>query len=443
MLTQLTSRLWYVEPILYAFMLIAFWLPSPIRDPWLRLLFLLPLFWGARWLSCRRLWPNTPLQWLLLVFLVLGVLNIWFAPYTRGILILGRPLMGIALYFYFVEYAYRYQSTKWLLAVTTLLSLLLGIIAVLTTQWNTKSNQMSFIIDALPNITTIPGIEGGFNANEIAGAISWLLPVMAALAAYRWRDQLPRVGVTGAFLLLFMALFLGQSRLAVIGMLVALALVVYVLLPAGRWRNAGLLALIVTGVFEILIITNAFNVGSQRRTRVRDEFSFTSRVDIWRSGLAIIQDYPLTGAGMNMYRSSPLRQLYPVKRYENRVLPHAHNEWVQIGSDLGVPGLIVFTAWFGVAGYMLLITYRHGTAELRALAVGVAAGLLAHAVFASGDANPLWDRFAFVFWWLLALAGAGYITTQKSIQAISPDECYNSSNVLETADRPPIADDSA
>jgi hypothetical protein len=83
-------------------MIAAFWMPSPRRDAWLWLLFLLPVFWGVRWLRFRRLWPDTPLQWLLLVFVILGILNVWLAPYTRGLMILGRPLMGIALFFYII-----------------------------------------------------------------------------------------------------------------------------------------------------------------------------------------------------------------------------------------------------------------------------------------------------------------------------------------------------
>jgi O-antigen ligase len=287
-------------------------------------------------------------------------------------------------------------------------------VALLTTQWNNKSDQLSIIVEALPNITTIPGMEGGFNANEIAGAMSWLLPVVAALAAYRWRDRLPRVGVTAAFFVLFAALFIGQSRMAVIGILIALALVVRLVIPAGKWRNLGLLALIGVGILEVLIINNVFDIGNRQRMRARDESSFSDRVDIWRSGIAVLKDYPLTGAGMNMFRYNPIRQLYPVAKYKNRILPHAHNEWVQIASDLGIPGLLVFAGWYIVAGYMLLAAYRRGEAEVRALAVGVAAGLLAHAVFGMGDAIPLWDRFAFVFWWMLALAGAAYVVSQKN-----------------------------
>lgn len=406
---RITTIIYHAEAHLLLVMIAAFWLPSPTRDRWLWLVFLLPVAWAARWVGTRRLWPNTPLQWLFLAFFVLGALNVWLAPYTRGLMMLGRPLLGVALYFYFVEHVCHHHSLRWLLGATTLFSLLLGVIALLSTQWNIKSEQLGLIVDFLPNVTTLPGIEGGFNANEVAGALIWLTPVMAALAVYRWRDRLPRAGVTLAFLALFAALFIGQSRLAIIGLLIALGFIARLLLPRGRQRNTALVAIILLGILEVLIINNVFNLGNRQRMLERDEASFSDRVDIWRSGLAIISDYPLTGAGMSMFRYNPIRQLYPVAKYKDRILPHAHNEWVQIGSDLGIPGLIVFSGWYIAAGAMLLASYRRGSAEVKALAVGVAAGLLAHAVYGVGDAIPLWDRFAFVFWWLFALAGAAYI----------------------------------
>ncbi len=405
--------IWRLEPLLLACLLIAFWVPSPARDAWLWLVFLLPPVWAARWIDRRRLWPDTPLQWALVVFLALGVANVWFAPHTRGLAMLGRPLLGVALYFYMVERVERTRRLDGVLLATAVLALLLGAAALLTTQWNEKSDQLAVIVDALPNSTDIPLLEGGFNANEVAGGISYLLPVLAALAAYRWMAGRARAGVTLAFVILFAALFLGQSRLAILGTIVALAVVARLVLARGRGRNLALVGLIVLGALEALLILNVFDTGQRTKMRARDEASFSDRVNIWRSGLDMLADYPLTGVGMSFYRYNPVRRQYPVPKYENRVLPHAHNEVIQIGADMGLPGMAVFLAWYGLAGYMLLVAYRRGQAETKALAAGVAAGLLAHGVFGLGDAIPLWDRLAFSFWWLLALAGAAYVKSKR------------------------------
>ena len=64
---------------------------------------------------------------------------------------------------------------------------------------------------------------------------------------------------------------------------------------------------------------------------------------------------------------------------------------------------------------MLVQSWRKGDSQARILAVAVAGGLLAHAVYGLGDAITLWDRLAFIFWWLLGLAGAQYILVYPRI----------------------------
>lgn len=148
----------------------------------------------------------------------------------------------------------------------------------------------------------------------------------------------------------------------------------------------------------------------------RDQDSLTARLMMWNSGLQIIRDYPLTGSGLNTYRVGAVRARYPVEDFER--IPHAHNEWVQIGTDLGIPGLLVFAGWFVVIGWMLLRVWRTGDLQARAFALATGCGLAAHLFYGLGDAIPLWDRFAFVFWWLIGLALAQYLlVASKSPQA--------------------------
>src|SRR5512145_1179037 len=146
----------YLEPVWLLVMLVTFWQFSPERDYWLPLLYLTPLFWGARWLGSHRLWSFTPLNIWLLLLVALMVLNVYTAPYTwynryvNGLFILGRPLLGILLFFYFIEHTRRYKRLSYLLAATTILGLLIGVIALVATQWNQKSDQLAVIVDALP-----------------------------------------------------------------------------------------------------------------------------------------------------------------------------------------------------------------------------------------------------------------------------------------------------
>jgi O-antigen ligase len=156
------------------------------------------------------------------------------------------------------------------------------------------------------------------------------------------------------------------------------------------------------------IEANRDTITNPRLLQTRDERNLDARLQIWGSALAITRDYPLTGIGLSMIRSNRVRVDYPIPIMEGLILPHAHNELLQIATDMGLPGLAVFLAIYGSAGWMLLKSWRRGDAPARVVSVATAGGLLAHFIYGLGDAITLWDRFAFIFWILLGLAGAQY-----------------------------------
>lgn len=412
--------LWIYIPII-----ILFWFPDQRRIA--ALLLFLPLA-AARWVLYRRLWKSTPLDPLFIAFLILGCLNVFFAPYyfiapdLAGLVMLGRPAMGMLLATSLADNAWRSQRMTAVLVATVTLSLIVGVLALVSSQWTVKSSQLLFIIDLLPKVRGVPQI--GFNVNEIAGAMTYLTPLMAGLAAYFWSqpaaargDKWLRALTSLAFCLLWLATFLGQSRLAIIGVLPALYVISLTLVRPGRWRLAAVAGVTFFLLAQVAILSGIFNPQAERLAE-RDEDSLSTRVLIWESGLQILIDHPLTGAGMNAFRAPAVRALYPVPGYETRVLPHAHNEWIQIAADLGLPGLLVFASWFIVIGWMLRKVWQQGDARARAVALSVGCGLAAHLVYGLGDAIPLWDRFAFVFWWLVGVAAAQYLLTCQRPQSL-------------------------
>ena len=411
------------------------------------LAFWLPLL-GARWLVEGRLWPRTPLDlwfvlWFALGFLSLVVAPFRYAPIPLGgrlfllpaaytLIALGRPLLGLVLVTSFTSMAGRARRISDLLLASAGLALLIGILGLLSAQYTIKSLVLRPIIDLLPQLRGFPGAEGGFNVNEIAGAMAWFAPLMAGLAFYYWRERRSETGRAAralrvltplAFVLLAAALFLGQSRFAIVGVLPALAALVWLLLR-GRWRWGGLALIGLFAILQALVYFAPTSPAVQAEQLSRsNEISSSSRLEMWSSGLAILRDFPLTGAGVNMYRAQPVRSRYPVPSYANGILPHAHNEWLQAATDLGLPGLIVFLGFQITAGWMLWRTWRRGGPRERAAAAAVAAGLLAHMIYGLGDAITLWDRFAFGYWWLIGLAAAQYVlVTRRALPSSAPEQ---------------------
>jgi putative inorganic carbon (hco3(-)) transporter len=421
---KLKNVLLIVEPIVIAGILYLYWLPNASRI--FSITLIIPLLVLRLLIYRKYLFAHTPLNWGLLGIVALGIVNKFVAPFSFGSaevifeplgldmtiewawLFWSRLLMGGAVVLVVVEHARLRRSMTGIVTVGILMGLLVAGMALGATQWNEKSTPLRPLIDLLPIVRTIPGAEGGFNANEIAGALAWLTPLMAGFALYRWPNRGLQLGAAVAFILLLLALYLGQSRFALAGVLLALAVIIFLLIPHGRKRWLALAALGLLIAAEIPIY-----VYQSTALEERDEESVSARAEIWSAGLAMLRDHPLTGVGMNLYRSRQVRAVYPVTGYEDRVLPHAHNELIQVSADLGLPGLSLFIGLYAVTAWMLWRIWVRGDSQGRVVAVAVGCGLLAHAVFGVGDAVALWDRFIFLFWIMLGIAAAQYFISSS------------------------------
>jgi putative inorganic carbon (hco3(-)) transporter len=413
-----------IEPLILLLAIYFFWYPSRFPAPslpdgidradyvWL-LALLLPVM-AARWALQGRLWTTTPLDGWLLAFVALGIINVYTAPYeSRGLLMLARPLLGMALLLYLVELARTTGSLDLPLAAGLVLALLVGLLALGGTQWPGKAEAFDFITEQLPRVRPFFA-PGGFNPNEIAGALAWLAPLAAGLAVYpwrRWRRGFQALAGITALLLVTM-LMLGQSRSAIIGVLAALLVVILLAFPAKRERYVVLGVVIALMILQVSILLGMFAnrqagvspVSSPNLTTLHQRFA------IWESAQAMIANHPLTGVGMDRFRYGPVTAAYPIRGIE-RTMPHAHNEFFQIATDLGLPGLVIFSAWNLTTAYMLMACWRRGDRRARVAAVAVGGGLLAHLIYGITDAIPLWDRFSFVYWVMLGLAGGQYVLT--------------------------------
>jgi len=442
-LSRLVSKaLWQyvlaiVEPLYLLGIIVAFWHHSPpIRDEWVWLLWgALPIFW-LRLRVHGRLWTRTPLNDLFLLFILLTAFNFGNAPYRRQdyLVVLVRPLMGMWLYVYFVEHARNLRRMHLLLIGSIGMSFVLGFLALTTTQWPENKAQMLLVItEALPRINYhqfLPDMLLSFNPNEIAGALAWVCPFLFGIFVSHFttdansktveteHDSLwlgIRIAASITFGLVFLALFLSQSRFAIAGVILALAIIIYLHIPQRRWRYGLFFALGMMTLLQASFVLNLFpSPANDTGLSTRDQRSLSTRLQIWERGWRMMWDFPATGVGMAMYRAAVRADNYVIPHYERtgQIPPHAHNEWLQIGADLGVGGLLLFLAWQGVAAYMLWHGWNSHDTHLSISALSIATGLMAHGFYAIGDAITLWDRYAFIFWWMLGLVGAQYIISQ-------------------------------
>ena len=69
--------------------------------------------------------------------------------------------------------------------------------------------------------------------------------------------------------------------------------------------------------------------------------TLNGRFEIWSQAVYVIQDFPFTGMGINTF-GHVMPVVYPLLTVGQSVNLNAHNTYLQVALDLGIPGLIGF-----------------------------------------------------------------------------------------------------
>lgn len=410
----------------------------------------LPILWIARWVARGRFVRRTPLDWPILVMLLMMLVSIFATPDLEFSLTkIAGLLFGIGLYYALVEWAQTTRRIQIAVGVYVLAGVALALLGLLGTSWTFKLPGLSAIVGLLPAaFRGVPGAESGFNPNEVGAALLWPVPLQITFAGWYWRSRstapykaqkwrkLLAFALPVLALVSISTLLLTQSRNALASFGLGMTFLIW--LNFRRARLA-LVALLVVGAALAL----AFGPGnlSDRLSGVDNpEFVPTSgtlsmddRVQIWTRGIYGIEDFPLTGMGMNTFRRA-MPQLYPLTSARfDKDMAHAHNQLLQAALDLGLPGLVSYLAIWMVAAALVYQTWcasddalgagyrvsgdgtdgkvltpdtRHpipNTRWWRATIAGIGAGLLSSFAFGMADAISLGAKPGFFFWGLLAL----------------------------------------
>lgn len=349
----------------------------------------------------RRLYGHSRFTPILLAMLGLSVLSIYTAPFqNRGWVLLFRPTAGMWIFSLWTETLGRRNGGMWAKTLTASVVAVVLIMGLTAIQWTGKAGNFAAITSVLPDWRSFPWWAGGFNVNEWSGAVTWILPTLIGINMHNWAGRYWRIWAAVAAILFAGLLFMGQSLSGLAGVIAGILLLV----AGKRWPRTVLTAAM-AGLFAANFAIAALPVQSAAMLGVLsgqpDDTGLAHRAVMWERARTMITDHPWTGVGIAMYRQ--LRNVYAVPGFEDEPLPHPHNEALQFGTDLGLPGLVLY-GWFIVtAGQCAWSICRRGTEAEKATAMALIAGLFAHAVYGLTDAIPIWDRFAFLLWWWLGL----------------------------------------
>jgi O-antigen ligase len=229
----------------------------------------------------------------------------------------------------------------------------------------------------------------------------WVNPQAAAFGA-RWPVGL-RLGLAVNIWLTLLCLFCSGSRN---GYLVAALLLVisFLAIRAHRWAK-------VLGLGSLaLIIATTLRFGMAGRTVSWDWFTQDPRVHVWRLALEMIRDRPLLGQGLGNYKL-----LYNGEVPQYDYIAHAHNLWLMLASEAGLPVMILFTLavgmiWYrGLQALLSLQTKPHHFSLL----MGYHLSFLGITLFSLLDITLTEARVNFVAWLSLGVIYAGTELSQR------------------------------
>lgn len=344
------------------------------------------LFWPLRWLLQGGVTVRTPVRLAALLFLftiplpILVSTNMPRSWETVGYLVAGIVLANAAINMSRLQHSP--ESLAWLLVAFAFALALIG--PLIIAQPILGAAALTRLQDASGPLTSLLGET--INPNILSHALLAVVPFAATFAMRGdWTDKRwPRWIFIAATVIMSAVILLTESRGALLALGVIFLLLLLLRFPRLRWvaplAIIAVIALFAWGGQGVLdALTQASN-GSATS-------GFGERVELWQRGLYAIQDFPFTGIGLGTY-GTVIPFLYPFLRIPpNTFIPDAHNLPIQVGVDLGIPGLVTWLAMIFCLVVMMITVLRRTDNPMRwVLAAGVLAsivGMLVSGIFAA------------------------------------------------------------
>ncbi|MBK8985275.1 MAG: O-antigen ligase family protein [Chloroflexi bacterium] len=401
-MSRLPFNYYWLEGILLSVATLPLIFPEPIPPLTAVSLLLLALISSLPLLTHHRpILPSTPLNLLVLLWLVgLGVSFLITADPDKTLPQVTRFIASLVIFYTLVFSLRQRRHLTWFAYGLMGLAALFALVAPFAVQWNLAKGIPipNAIYDLFPLL-----VADAIHPNIMASLMVLLLPLPLAYVLLHW----PRRGVAwwlclAAAVLPGFILLLTKSRA---GYLAAVSGVLIVLWLAHRRALA--LALLGAAAVAILWLLNTTDPTlPTTASSLTNPGTMQFRLEVWRVALDMLADFPFTGVGIGAFNNVAMR-LYPLAENNN---PGAHNIFLQVGVDLGFPGLIVYMALLILLVYLAwtsLQTARQSQdTTLQAMLIGALAGIVAYSAHGLLD-NGLWStQVSFVPWLMFALVTA-------------------------------------
>lgn len=361
-------------------------------------------------------------------------------------------ILGVSILFWIVQAQCCYSRLRLIIVGLIILAVGVAALGLISTEWTgSKLGMFTPLYNRLDDaiqLLSINAFSSRINANSMGGALTFFLPLLLALL---WDGgafgktgshgkRLPhivrllyKITLVASFLLVGVVLFQTQARGAFVGTAVGV-------LAIAVWKDRRFLWLIPLTILGLITFVyfywNGDVSGLINALDTSEQNSFSTRLIAWQNALYVLQDFPLTGVGIATY-SEVFSEIYTLTPPEMQTagLIHPHNTLLSVAIDLGIPGLVLYTAMLGSFAAMAWRLIKSKRRLLRTTAIGLACGMLAHQVFGLMDAYVLGRNLGEIFWIFCGCMTALYLC-RASDHVRRKTRSSNSQTNLPTTARP-------
>ncbi len=201
------------------------------------------------------------------------------------------------------------------------------------------------------------------NRNHYAGFLEMILPFSLAFAFYEYAklrgDRDSKVSLRSLMaksaaqrlvlslavsVVICAALIFSRSRMGILAA-ASSVLVIFGLVAISRFH--GRMGSLLAATFILLSICVAIWIGPgpivSRFQTVNEEYSLggQSRISMWRDALPLIKHHPWLGTGLGTF---PIAYTSGQTAFLSQFVNHAHNDYLELAGDLGIPGALILFA---------------------------------------------------------------------------------------------------
>jgi putative inorganic carbon (HCO3(-)) transporter len=351
---------------------------------------------------------STPLDWPLVLLCAMAALSLLVTAFPDTTRVQVMQLYGgILAAWVCMQLARTRRHLIWWAGVLVLLSIGFAALAPVAVQW---SQNKDFLIPARVYAYFPLMFSDGVHPNVMASLmllglplpLSWLLYLLDEQTEDVWQRRL-LIGLLAALGLMSAILLLTKSRGGYIA--VACGILITLWLSGYRRLTLGMGLVIIAGAIWLLSNLGSPEALPEFAEGATDPSTMGFRLRVWQAALWALADFPFTGVGMGAFNEVSAL-LYPFYEMQN---PGAHNLFLQVGVDLGYPGLIAYLAVCLITvgmGIRIIKSFKSKDRLLRVLTIGIFSGLLAFWIHGLVD-NTMWNtRAAFMPWLFIGWIGA-------------------------------------